>query len=86
MPDEDPNHLSHMWWLSGAAPSKTPEHYRYTNEDAAEHIKAQLDGNYLAWSVFHKVFKSFIGAAHEHTKKNVHSLPNYQNSWDAYTE
>eukprot|EP00957_Ditylum_brightwellii_P037910 2866732-Ditylum_brightwellii.AAC.1 len=53
-PDEDPNHPSHMWWLPGAAPSKTPEHYQYTKEDAVEYIKAQLDSNYLAWNVFHE--------------------------------
>eukprot|EP00957_Ditylum_brightwellii_P040841 3091294-Ditylum_brightwellii.AAC.1 len=71
-----------MWWLPGATPAKTPERYQYTKEDAVEHIKAQLDGNYLAWNVFHNVLKSFIGAVHKHTEKNVCSLPNYQNSWD----
>eukprot|EP00957_Ditylum_brightwellii_P131067 9997581-Ditylum_brightwellii.AAC.1 len=34
VPDEDPNHQSHMWWLPGAATSKTPERYQYTKEDA----------------------------------------------------
>eukprot|EP00957_Ditylum_brightwellii_P187371 14270298-Ditylum_brightwellii.AAC.1 len=47
---------------------------------------AWLDSNYSAWDVFHEVLKSVIGAVHEHTKKNVHSLPNYQHSWDVYIE
>eukprot|EP00957_Ditylum_brightwellii_P136396 10402790-Ditylum_brightwellii.AAC.1 len=62
---------SPLEWLTGAALSKTPECYQYTKEDAVEHIKAHLDGNYSAWNVFHEVLKSFIGAAHEYTKKNV---------------
>eukprot|EP00957_Ditylum_brightwellii_P206891 15350446-Ditylum_brightwellii.AAC.1 len=49
-----------------------------------QHIKAQLDSNFSAWNVFHEVPKSFLGAVHGHTKKNVRSLPNYQNSWDVY--
>eukprot|EP00957_Ditylum_brightwellii_P024108 1818090-Ditylum_brightwellii.AAC.1 len=54
VPDEDQNHLSHMWWLPGAAPLKTPECCGYTKEDAVEHIKGQLDGNHSAWNVFHE--------------------------------
>eukprot|EP00957_Ditylum_brightwellii_P188674 14362638-Ditylum_brightwellii.AAC.1 len=50
VPDEDPNHPSHTWWLSGTAPSKTPESYQYTKEDAVEDIKAQLEGSYSAWN------------------------------------
>eukprot|EP00957_Ditylum_brightwellii_P187041 14244625-Ditylum_brightwellii.AAC.1 len=31
---KEPSHLSHMWWLPGTAPLKTPERYQYTKEDA----------------------------------------------------
>eukprot|EP00957_Ditylum_brightwellii_P168509 12826665-Ditylum_brightwellii.AAC.1 len=51
--DEDPNHLSYNWWVPGAGPVKTPKRYRFSKDDAIEHFKLLLDGDYTAWNIFH---------------------------------
>eukprot|EP00957_Ditylum_brightwellii_P083019 6311172-Ditylum_brightwellii.AAC.1 len=46
--DKDPNCPSYNWWVPGAGPVKTPKRYRFDKDDAIEHFKLLLDGDYTA--------------------------------------
>eukprot|EP00957_Ditylum_brightwellii_P058730 4453499-Ditylum_brightwellii.AAC.1 len=84
--DEDPNHPSYNLWVPGAGPVKTPDCYRFGKDDAIEHFKSLLDGDYTAWSIFHEVLKSYVQLVHENTKAHVRTLPDIKESWDIHIE
>ena len=65
---------------------KTPERYRFGKDDAIEHFKLLLDGDYTAWNIFHEVLKSYVQVVHENTKAHVRTLTDFKESWDIHIE